>query len=248
MENAQAAGSSTTVTVHATKDHGPGSHFWVGNSFSFHDVLDAINPLQHLPVIGTVYRHFTGDKIGNVAEVVGDGIYGGLLGLASGALNVAVKEMTGKDIGENLIALVEGDDSAAASAPAPTPSTPQARPPSAPPAPQPKPPVAAVADAQAPAQETATPGAVNGTKPLPIARGFLPIDTSDRGIMAMRATAATHNQQPVPLNLPPGTQLVSAAAPPAPVDFAAKMREGLDKYQAMLAAEAKAPAAVNQAH
>ena len=29
--------------------------------FSFHDLLDIVNPLQHLPVIGTIYRAITGD-------------------------------------------------------------------------------------------------------------------------------------------------------------------------------------------
>ena len=29
--------------------------------FSFHNLLDIVNPLQHLPVIGTLYRAITGD-------------------------------------------------------------------------------------------------------------------------------------------------------------------------------------------
>ena len=31
------------------------------DGFSFLDVLDIINPLQHLPVISTLYRQVTGD-------------------------------------------------------------------------------------------------------------------------------------------------------------------------------------------
>ncbi len=62
-------------------------HLWAGKSFSFHDVLDAINPLQHLPIIGTIYRHLTGDTIGNAARVVGDTLYGGPIGLATTLVN-----------------------------------------------------------------------------------------------------------------------------------------------------------------
>jgi len=35
----------------------------------FHDLLDIVNPLQHLPVIGTLYRAITGDKLGTVEKL-----------------------------------------------------------------------------------------------------------------------------------------------------------------------------------
>ena len=38
----------------------PASH----GGFTFHDFLSIINPLQHLPVISTIYRAITGDTIG----------------------------------------------------------------------------------------------------------------------------------------------------------------------------------------
>lgn len=101
-------GHLDTVTV--TGSHPAAhSHFWAGNGFSFHDVLDAINPLQHLPIIGTIYRAITHDNIGNVARIVGDGLYGGILGAVSGAVDVALVETTGKDLGQNLLSIVEGD-------------------------------------------------------------------------------------------------------------------------------------------
>ena len=51
-----------TVTVNAARP--AQSHFWAGNGFSFHDLLDTINPLQHLPVVSTIYRAITGDRPG----------------------------------------------------------------------------------------------------------------------------------------------------------------------------------------
>lgn len=80
------------------------------SSFSFDDVIDVINPLHHLPVIGMIYRELTGDKIGPVAQIVGGGIFGGPVGAISGTVNAVVQETTGKDIGGNVIALVSGDD------------------------------------------------------------------------------------------------------------------------------------------
>ena len=46
----------------------------------FHHLLDVINPLQHLPVIGTIYRAITGEHIGAVEKIAGDTLYGGLWG------------------------------------------------------------------------------------------------------------------------------------------------------------------------
>lgn len=74
--------------------------------FTFHDLLQAINPLQHLPVISTIYRQMTGEKIHPLARVLGDTIFGGALGFASAVVNNVVEHFSGKDIGDNLLAMV----------------------------------------------------------------------------------------------------------------------------------------------
>lgn len=83
------------------------SILWKGDSFSFHDLLDVVNPLQHLPVVGTVYRWITGDTIGNAARVVGDTLFGGPIGAVTGMFSALLKEGTGKDVGEHVISLFE---------------------------------------------------------------------------------------------------------------------------------------------
>ncbi len=93
-------------------------HLWGQKGFQFHDLLDAINPLQHLPVISTVYRWITGDTIGNIPRIVGDAIYGGIPGFVSGLFNVLVKEETGKDVGENVVATLFGDSKSTPTVPA----------------------------------------------------------------------------------------------------------------------------------
>lgn len=80
------------------------------DSFGFFDfikmVIDIVNPLQHLPVISTIYRHMTGDDINPVARVVGGALFGGPIGAAASVANVAIEGATGKDIGDNLIAMI----------------------------------------------------------------------------------------------------------------------------------------------
>jgi len=83
------------------------------NGFGFHDVLDAINPLQHIPIISTLYRAITGDKIDVAPRLIGGAIYGGFFGFLSEAVNAAVEDSTGHDIGENVrLALFGGPDNA----------------------------------------------------------------------------------------------------------------------------------------
>lgn len=55
------------------------------SSFGFGDFLDIINPLHHLPIIGHLYRHITGDEIAPVARVAGGALFGGFAG-AGGAI------------------------------------------------------------------------------------------------------------------------------------------------------------------
>jgi len=78
---------------------------------SFDDLLDIVNPLQHIPVVSTVYRALTGDKESDAAEVIGGGLYGGLMGLGSSLLDVAFKDVTGKNFGDTVLAWI-GLDSA----------------------------------------------------------------------------------------------------------------------------------------
>lgn len=83
------------------------------DGFTFGDLVDVINPLQHIPIVSTIYRHFTGDKIATGPRVAGDGLFGGVVGLVSGLVNVAIEQGTGKDLGDHVMALLDGGGEAA---------------------------------------------------------------------------------------------------------------------------------------
>lgn len=89
----------------------------------FHDLLDILNPLQHLPVIGTIYRAITGEHIGTFEKIAGDTLYGGLWGAVSSVADTAFKAVTGKDIEDTVLALFTGshpDAGKAAANPSPS--------------------------------------------------------------------------------------------------------------------------------
>jgi|MDSW01.1.fsa_nt_gb hypothetical protein len=69
-----------------------------GKPFGFGDLVDIVNPLQHIPVLSTLYRNVTGDEIRGSGRVLGGAIFGGPLGAGGSLMNVVVKDSTGKDI------------------------------------------------------------------------------------------------------------------------------------------------------
>ena len=80
------------------------------SDFSFKDFLDIVNPLQHIPVISTLYRSLTGDNIGTPEKIAGDTLYGGVIGLVSSLADTAFQAITGKDVGDTVMAFLTGDD------------------------------------------------------------------------------------------------------------------------------------------
>jgi hypothetical protein len=73
---------------------------------TFEGLLDIVNPLQHLPVVGTLYRAVSGDKMDAVAKIAGDTLYGGLWGAVGALADTAFEAITGKDFGSTVLALV----------------------------------------------------------------------------------------------------------------------------------------------
>jgi hypothetical protein len=80
-------------------------------SDQFHALLSELNPLQYLPVVGTLYRSITGDTIPQGMREFGSfivsGLTGGPVGLATNMALLAIEKATGIDpeaIGQNLLA------------------------------------------------------------------------------------------------------------------------------------------------
>jgi hypothetical protein len=109
------ASSSSAPSASASTKQSFLSRIWGEDGFSFGDILDTLNPLQHLPIVSTLYRAFTGDAIAPAPRVLGDALFGGPIGAATGVVNAALKYLSGKDVGEYMLTLlpiptqVEGD-------------------------------------------------------------------------------------------------------------------------------------------
>ncbi|WP_022727743.1 hypothetical protein [Fodinicurvata sediminis] len=82
------------------------------DDLSFWDVLDVVNPLQHIPGVNMAYRAITGDQMEAPARILGGMLYGGPTGFVSAIANSLLEEGTGRDMGETVIAQVFGEDAA----------------------------------------------------------------------------------------------------------------------------------------
>jgi len=91
----------------------------IQGDMSFWDFLDIINPLQHIPIVSTVYREITGDTIQPSMRIMGDMLYGGVIGGMASIANAVIEQATGQDVGETVMASLGfggGDHPAASTA------------------------------------------------------------------------------------------------------------------------------------
>jgi len=217
------------------------------NSMSFNDLIDTINPLQHIPVVSTIYRDLTGDKISNQARIAGGALYGGVIGLAVSMLNSAVDMATGEDIGGHVMATLFGSDTpsadnkttrVAANTSAPTAAdaalitgsiTPKK--------PSPKATASTVTNKPAQPLPQLSPEAFNA-----LIGSFADPEAAKKANAAL-AREVARTAQPAATPLAPEKAPEDIAAPaPAPVpanDIASKMNQGLNELHALKAAQAK---------
>ncbi len=74
-------GTALPARAATTRSANPDSQH-VSAGLGFGDLVDLVNPLQHIPVVGHLYRHFSGDSIQPVIKIAGGALFGGPLGAA----------------------------------------------------------------------------------------------------------------------------------------------------------------------
>lgn len=136
-------------------------HPFGDDGLTIDDVIDVVNPLQHIPLVSTVYRWLTGDTISPAAALAGGALYGGAVGFAASAATIAVDGLAGGSTDQQFMVTLLGPSPFAEEEAGPTPA----------------PEAASAADlAQAPANDTGAPTsrgaslasfALNGSAPAP---------------------------------------------------------------------------------
>ncbi|QQP89652.1 hypothetical protein IGS68_27430 [Skermanella sp. TT6] len=198
---------------------------------SFWDFVDIVNPLQHIPVVNTVYRELTGDTIKGVSRVIGGGLYGGIVGLVAGVGSAIIAETTGKDPGEHLMAMVTGSGDGEPAAEAPQVASAETPRPSAPPPGEPAPATAAAPPATpavpaippamaeaAPAGEILIPAAV---MPNPVPASRRPGESDSKFFAVPKRVEGLQPKSTPPIATGPGANLEKMPAHRASAQLAA---------------------------
>jgi hypothetical protein len=88
-QHIQAASMDNAKAADKPAENSEGMSFW--------DVLDVVNPLQHIPVVNKIYQAVTGDTIRTPAKVAGAALFFGPMGLAVASADAILEKETGKD-------------------------------------------------------------------------------------------------------------------------------------------------------
>jgi hypothetical protein len=72
--------------LHASNNQPPATessfNLFGDDGFTFGDIIDIVNPLQHIPIVSNIYRKITGDTIAPAMEITGGALFGGPIGAA----------------------------------------------------------------------------------------------------------------------------------------------------------------------
>jgi hypothetical protein len=79
------------------------------DGLTFWDLVDVVNPLQHIPVVSTLYRDLTDDTLDPAPRIMGGTLFMGPIGLVASAANVMIEHNTGKDMGGHVLAYFRDD-------------------------------------------------------------------------------------------------------------------------------------------
>lgn len=91
------SGSRPTAPVaensHQNPPLGPHEHVPTPANYSFDDLLRGLNPLHHLPVVGTIYRAITGETVPAPQRIVVSAVAGAFFGGPLGVLGTIVSTL-----------------------------------------------------------------------------------------------------------------------------------------------------------
>ncbi|MES2984293.1 MAG: hypothetical protein V4735_03795 [Pseudomonadota bacterium] len=108
----------TKVDIHP--DPKPSSGFFGADGLSFRDVLDAVNPLNHIPIVSDLLADATGHTVSTASKLVGGTLLGGPIGfVASLATVIFQQESGGKSPVMAAYAALTGDSTTAVAAAVP---------------------------------------------------------------------------------------------------------------------------------
>ena len=92
------------------------SVFWNSQPPTFKDILDTVNPLQHIPIVSNIYQSVSGETPSTASKLAGGALFGGPIGFFASLLDSIFQSATGADMAGHLVATIKGEELPAAHA------------------------------------------------------------------------------------------------------------------------------------
>lgn len=84
--------------------------FFGEDGANFRDVLDAVNPLNHIPIVSDMLEGETGHKVSSASKILGGALIGGPIGLFAAVADAVFEAATGKSAVGTMVAALTGDE------------------------------------------------------------------------------------------------------------------------------------------
>jgi hypothetical protein len=82
------------------------------DGLTFGDVLDAVNPLNHIPIVSDLFASTTGSAPSAASKLVGGALMGGPIGFVASLANVIFEQATGASPIQAVVAAFSGESTA----------------------------------------------------------------------------------------------------------------------------------------
>ncbi len=93
MDSSIPQNTGIAALIHASNNKPPPTEATTSifgeDGFTFGDIIDIVNPLQHIPIVSNIYRKITGDTIAPAMEIAGGALFGGLIGAIASIVTTA---------------------------------------------------------------------------------------------------------------------------------------------------------------
>ncbi len=106
QQKTETAQASQAIGTAVTSEEGTNSimSFAFGeDGMALTDGFDAVNVLQHIPIVSSIYQQATETEISAVSKLAGGFLYGGTTGLAFSALDLAIEGFSGHSINDSIL-------------------------------------------------------------------------------------------------------------------------------------------------
>ncbi|MCH2056618.1 MAG: hypothetical protein MK214_08440 [Thalassotalea sp.] len=102
-ETAQASQAIGTTVASEETTNSIMSFAFGDDGMALIDGFDAVNVLQHIPIVSSIYQQATETDISAVSKLAGGFLYGGTTGLAFSVLDLAVEGFSGHSINDSIL-------------------------------------------------------------------------------------------------------------------------------------------------